>query len=456
MKLILRVTNVFFILLLTTNSVFASNLEENLKKYFKKYGIALNTSRGELFSGQKSGYATGGSIAIRNNIKQTKPVGISLPKIDSGCGGIDIFAGGVSFIDSEQLCETLKAICSNSAGYAFNLALEAISPQVSNCVKTMQSWSNTMNTFNINSCETASKIVDASWDQAQKLKEHLTQSQLVNGHEKGSFLGARSLSSNPIEQARVFESLHESNPETLINTFNIAWIALKNQSVVPIEKDNMERLMTFFGTKTCSVSDEDKVLDAREFSAKILSENYYNTLLDGEKIPIYRCQDEECLNIQEEKIVKTAEETLIGKIQMQLLSIQEKIVKDDEGAPFTVDEMELIENIPFPIFWSLNILAAYRKGISHIELSEIANIVANQKLLLEIKEGIHAIHAGCKNIYAAQFTSKEIKEYLSDLYRVERNLYSFEQVINLPQKEYNLIERLKVYERDITDKIKLF
>jgi len=53
-----------------------------------------------------------------------------MPHYRSGCGGIDLFLGGFSYINAQAFTQLLRNIGSNAGGYAFNLALATVTPQI--------------------------------------------------------------------------------------------------------------------------------------------------------------------------------------------------------------------------------------------------------------------------------------------------------------------------------------
>ena len=88
---------------------------------------------------------------------------VSLPSFRAGCGGIDAFAGAFSFINSDQLIAFGRAVAQNAAGFAFELALETISPVIAETMAKLRALAQWVNSQNLNSCETAQALVGALW-----------------------------------------------------------------------------------------------------------------------------------------------------------------------------------------------------------------------------------------------------------------------------------------------------
>jgi len=64
-------------------------------------GMVSNTTGAQAYQGQQAGYYSGGSLYARNTVRNVQLVGIDLPSYRSGCGGIDLYAGGFSFVNTQ-------------------------------------------------------------------------------------------------------------------------------------------------------------------------------------------------------------------------------------------------------------------------------------------------------------------------------------------------------------------
>ena len=95
-----------------------ADLNNELNKFFNQFGVSSHVDSAEIYNGQKAGYMTGGGFVTRNRVVNTQVASVNLPRFDAGCGGIDIFAGGFSFINHEQLIQTMKNIAGDAVGGA--------------------------------------------------------------------------------------------------------------------------------------------------------------------------------------------------------------------------------------------------------------------------------------------------------------------------------------------------
>jgi conjugative transfer pilus assembly protein TraH len=118
-----------------------------------------NTTQSGYFEGQQRGYYSAGSFSGRWKSTADYPVTLEMPKVKSGCGGIDVFMGGFSFMDSDYLVDKLQAILSNAAGVAFDLGLKTLCEQCSNTIKNFEALSDALNQMQIDECAAAKGLV---------------------------------------------------------------------------------------------------------------------------------------------------------------------------------------------------------------------------------------------------------------------------------------------------------
>ena len=123
--------------------------------------------------GQKRGYFTGGSFSARWPMNKDYPVSFEPPRLNFGCGGIDAFMGGFSFMNFEYLVQKLQRILQAAPAAAFDLALKNLCEPCSNVIKTMNAMSDALNSLQLDDCKAgkviAANIVDPFLDADKKL-----------------------------------------------------------------------------------------------------------------------------------------------------------------------------------------------------------------------------------------------------------------------------------------------
>ncbi|MBI5642623.1 MAG: conjugal transfer protein TraH [Deltaproteobacteria bacterium] len=130
------------------------------------------------FEGQKRGYYTAGNFSARFSHSNDYLATASLPEFKSGCGGIDAFLGGFSFMDMEYLGDKFQNIMTAAPVFAFNIALRALSEQYADEISKLENITNALNGIQLDDCKAAKAMVTIASDtftgKTNAAKEELT------------------------------------------------------------------------------------------------------------------------------------------------------------------------------------------------------------------------------------------------------------------------------------------
>ena len=102
------------------------------------FGTMTNATSPTAHLGQRRGVISAGSVVSRNRVMSANMVSFVPPSFSAGCGGIDLFGGSFSFINMNQFVDLMRAVASNAAGYAFQLAINAMCPDCGNVMSDLQ------------------------------------------------------------------------------------------------------------------------------------------------------------------------------------------------------------------------------------------------------------------------------------------------------------------------------
>ena len=190
----------------------------------KMFGSMSNVTAPGVMQTSRRGVISGGSVVVRNRVVNPNIVSFVPPSWNAGCGGIDFFGGSFSFINKEQFVQLGRTIASNAMGYAFHLALEAMSPAVRTIIQTLQDIVSKLNQHIGNSCQLAQGIVNdatSAFDLKGRTDVSLKEA-MVEGYADISktFLEASS---------SVTQNLRPEQIERIVG--NIVWKALKDAGV---------------------------------------------------------------------------------------------------------------------------------------------------------------------------------------------------------------------------------
>lgn len=111
------------------------------------------------FEDQTRGYVTAGGMSGRVDVHDDYLMSVSLPKVRAGCGGIDMFLGGMSFLDPEYLVQKLESILQAAPAVAFQYLLETLDEKMGNIISKMEAATNFLNSIQVNDCRLANRMV---------------------------------------------------------------------------------------------------------------------------------------------------------------------------------------------------------------------------------------------------------------------------------------------------------
>ena len=111
------------------------------------------------FEDQTRGYVTAGGMSGRVDVHNDYLMSLSLPKVKAGCGGIDMFLGGMSFLDPDYLVQKLESILQAAPAVAFQYLLETLDEKMGNIISKMEAATNFLNSIQVNDCRLANRMV---------------------------------------------------------------------------------------------------------------------------------------------------------------------------------------------------------------------------------------------------------------------------------------------------------
>ncbi|WP_447725654.1 conjugal transfer protein TraH [Sphingomonas koreensis] len=111
------------------------------------------------FEDQTRGYLTAGGVSGRVNVHNDYLTSVTLPKVRTGCGGIDMFLGGMSFLDPDYLVQKLESILQAAPAVAFQYLLETLDEKMGNIISKMEAATNFLNSIQVNDCRFANRMV---------------------------------------------------------------------------------------------------------------------------------------------------------------------------------------------------------------------------------------------------------------------------------------------------------
>ena len=304
-----------------------AGINSDLVSFFKSFGFKGTATDMNAFENQAAGHISGGSIVLRDSVRNMKLAHVDAPSFKAGCGGIDAFMGSFSFVNGPKIISFFKSVMNNAVGYGFNLALETAVPEIAHSMQYIQSIAQRMNDINMNSCALAENLVGGMWPKIRTSQQQICQD---IGTRKGFFsdwAAARQgcgVGTDFAKQINKASTDPQYKNEVIINK-NIIWDALSKNGLTH-DTELAEFFMSLSGTLIFNQRGSFDVLQPITYR-----KNLIRAILYGGNIEVYACKDtNKCLHVTKEKIKIEQHAALISQSKNFMMSLIEKAKKDKE------------------------------------------------------------------------------------------------------------------------------
>ena len=375
---------------LTTCGFTHATASSELSHFFDNLGFANNVTGSHSYESQAAGFASLGSVYARSQVRNIQIAHVDVPGMRSGCGGIDVFAGGASFIKADQIVTFMQSILTGGAGYALNLALETELPEIAHSLQYMQKLANDINNTNFNSCEMGENLAAAAWPKSRA--EHQQLCEDIGMHSGGfaDWAKARQECSTGGDIDKQLDKA-KNDPaykERVLLDTNVVWDALQRNAFIASDSSLAEVYMSISGTL---VFDDKGAIQT--YPSLASNQDFIKAILYGGKLPSYQCRDSgaqsKCvdINAQGSQMI-TQKDALVFQVQGLLDGIYNHI---KDGTELTPSQKGLIELTQSSVF---NLISASAQQNIGIQSSyELAQSVATDLLAQYLANSLQVIRA---------------------------------------------------------------
>ena len=341
-------------------------------------GAAVNMTGPTAFDGQASGHWTLGNLYLRAPVRSEQVATVSLPSFRAGCGGIDAFAGAFSFINSDQLIAFGRAVAQNAAGFAFELALETISPVIAETMAKLRALAQWVNAQNLNSCETAQALVGALWSKNDRASASICAAIGTSQGIFSDYAAAKHGCGADGQRNSTLASASGPMADQVPVNVNYAWKAIRASSFLSGDVQLAEFAMAVTGTLivTAPTSDGDTSGPrVRILEPLALDRRVTEVLMEGGgSLPVYACDTNTlCLNPALGTVSIPADRGFRARVA-ELLRDLVDAVRNDTAPPAAA--LGLVNLTTLPVYRVANAAAAYRGAVVDQEMDVLAEAVA--------------------------------------------------------------------------------
>ena len=362
---------------LVVSSPALADVQGDLNGFFGSLGYDGNVSKAQAWQGQAAGYMTGGSVYLRNPVKQVQLISMQVPSLNAGCGGIDAYLGAFSFINGAELQRFVKQIMSNAAGYAFDLALQTMVPELKQAKDFLQKLASDVNSANMSSCQAAQGIIGGLWPVSQVSNQKICQDIAGESNLFSDWAASRQGCTVGGQGDSVTGRAGDDMKDQVLKNKNLVWDALGRNHLFDGNRQLKELVMSIVGSiifnKTGDVTILTPMVDNRDV---------ITVLMRGGTAKIYGCDDADlCLGPAVTDVTVSSDNGLVTLVRTIMLSINQKL-GDDTG--MTDREKGFINTTSVPV---LKYLTNSRSmGMSPTYLIQVADFIAQDLMIQYLQE----------------------------------------------------------------------
>ncbi len=351
----------------------------------------------------------------RTGARSAQLATVQMPGFRAGCGGIDLWLGGISHISADAMIQMLRSIGSNTLSYGFMLAVQTVSPQIYNILNELSARADQINQTNINSCEAAATLLGGVWPKSDQASKHLCQAMGTDSKygPVSDYAAARHACGANGNRGQILSKVNDDPryKDMLVGEFNLAWKAIKANAFLSGDEELAQLFLTLVGSIISAKSGDSYKIDILPGHAD--RDDVINGLLNGGPTSIYVCDERsKCLRPSLKKINLSANSALLKRTNMILESLIEKIYSD--GAP-TEQEKDFLNSTRLPIYKMLNVITAFRKGSAPLDIHHYAELIAIDILHKYVMEVIDIVHDSVTQLKSLQVDDVYVDRFLNQL-----------------------------------------
>lgn len=449
-----------FSLVLIFPSLIVADTAAKVDSWFNNMNYSSVTTPG-VYEGQTARYATLGGLSMRAPVTQPFQLfNVQTPKFTAGCGGLDFYTGGFSAIDANQFVDNLRAIGQNAQSLAFMLAIQIVSPQLSDQMESIQAAAAKFQNMAQDSCQAATALVGGGLKVLDREKSSCIATRQTEHLE--DFVTASFACSTGGQRKSTIGADGERNKTDFVKG-NIAWYVLMQDPFFRGDTSFAEVVMNITGTAIIddvASPDSDAPSALNSIPAAITSttekerfDNIYKALLHGQnahdKLQIYRCDPitddpNGCLVVSSTlQVINPGWVGLYERVEMLLNSIVNKISTD---APLDLQEQGLVRSTTVPIFRFLSAATTQfpvNTNISAIT-KEYTSLIAHDILLRSLKSIVEQAEYRSKALKKGLGEGENVKVFREQLEEVmaglekkrKENEYTANQMLSMQTRIY--------------------
>ena len=354
-----------------------ADVQGDLNGYFGSLGYDGNVSKAQAWQGQAAGYMTGGSIYLRNPVKQVLLISMQVPSLNAGCGGIDAYLGAFSYINGAEVQRFVKQIMSNAAGYAFDLALQTMVPELKQAKDFLQKLASDVNSSNMSSCQAAQGIIGGLWPVSQVSNQKICQDIAGDSNIFSDWAASRQGCTVGGQGDNVTGRANANQQDQVLKNKNLVWDALGRNHLFDGNRQLKELVMSIVGSIIFNRAGQVTILTPMVDNRDIIT-----VLMRGGSAKVYGCDEPDlCLTPSVADVSISSDNALVTMVTNIMLSMNQKLTSD---SPLSDREKGFLNTTSVPVLKYLT--NSQSMGMSPTYLIQVADFIAQDLMIQYLQE----------------------------------------------------------------------
>lgn len=431
-----------------------ADIATDMDSFFNDLNFS-NVTRPGVYEGQSAGYFTGGGVFMRVPQRNYTLYSVQWPRFRAGCGGIDFFSGGFSFINAQEFVAMLQNIGSVAVSQAFMLALRTISPQIASTMEQIQTWAQKYGLNSINSCEAGSALVGGALKTFGMSKQACIMERVNSRGESWSEAEVACTTGGE----RMSTLQNSQMKKLMVTEGNLAWRAMMRNPFYTHDKDLAQVMMNLSGTVIMRVDNpgsEDSTTTYQVIPS-ILADNtgqgLLRVLLEGGSVTVKACSngttDEfACTEMNGTQTI-AINQGLIEKMRAILDGIVLNIQNDTH---LDAVQQGLLASTSLPVHKYLTVGVAYIPGALQPEIEGYAMLIAKDILYTYLNDLLGKLVASVRALENKE--DDKIKDFLDGVIKARREIRSYKDDVRRGFDESLVFtQRVREYEKALVGKL---
>ncbi len=302
---------------------------------------------------------------------------MQLPSLNAGCGGIDAYLGSFSMISGEEIQRFVKQIMSNAMGYAFDLALQTMVPELKQAKDFLQKLANDVNSMNMSSCQAAQGIIGGLWPVTQVSQQKICQDIAGETNMFADWAASRQGCTVGGQGDKVTAKAGDAEKDQVLKNKNLIWDTLSKNGLLGNDRALKELVMSTVGSIIFNKNGDVTIL-----TPLVDNRDLIKVLMRGGTAKVYGCDEATlCLGPVVTNLTITESNALVTRVKNLMLSMQNKLVDDK---PLTDQEKGFVNTTSVPVLKYLT--NAQSMGMSATYLLQVSDFIAQDLMIQYLQE----------------------------------------------------------------------